>query len=319
MVGHKKNIRGTRIALLACAAILLSSYEADAKKRKTPSVDEIVESGSSWWCSSEICRRDQEECENKIPEYDDGDCAQQAKSAVFTAFSVMNDNYVYWSTPSSRQCKAIRKAVIKDDDYSVASACTIVGAVAHPRIATPWWWSSPQYSSARSLYCSYSGECVFERDECEDSTVCFPQASVYSYAAKRDRPVVAGEALVRWFGSKKQCEFIRLSHSYVDSVSECDELRPKPVSADVYIVPAGSEWSCHDVESAATMEYGNCYRTVEDCQGAQTTFAETDCLVKKKAWAYTTDGEWFAFSTEASCNSAALLVGGRTTSSCARI
>lgn len=317
MIGRGKMVRGSITALFGTFGLLLFTHQAEAKKKKTLTASEIVDPGLQWWCSDEICRRSESECENKITDYDDGDCTQQAKAAVVTAFSVMKDGYVYWVSPSSSQCKAIRKGVDKDEDYTELSSCAILGAVAYAPITTPYWWSMAQYFSSRALYCDYFGSCVFERAACKDSDVCLPQAEIYSYFSSGD--TFATGSIPRWFSSKKQCDTSRETQSYFQGVSECTVLKARPVAMDSALIPVGKDWQCHDSASTFTMDYGNCYRTAEDCEAGEGIDKKIACAAVKRVWAYTSEGEFYAFSDERSCDKSALLAGDKTTSYCSRI
>jgi hypothetical protein len=139
----------TLAVVLSTGVVAGAERRAFAEPPKTDTVDE----GLEWWCyrytfhdftSSSTCRRSQAECsaEQQKSENDPGtqstdECRSQVKAWVVTAFSFVNDSYIYWSTRSRANCEVPRRyARTNRDEYRDVSTCKLVGAIVRSVAAT---------------------------------------------------------------------------------------------------------------------------------------------------------------------------------------
>ena len=158
-----------------------------------------VEPGDTWWCYSTAyvsgCSRAEIDCDREREDMatDASQCFEQPKAATFGWFNVMQDRRITAVVATMRDCKALRKVILKSpDDYRAVSACRIVGRIKRPPLPKPGPLKRDAVPKGKGWWCyrgsgedgSY-GDCNRDREECaqtagENPCVSVPQAFAFS-------------------------------------------------------------------------------------------------------------------------------------------
>lgn len=227
-------------AFLSVVCILAVTRSADGQKRRKPAINTLVAPGDAWWCSriddlpysTSVCERTEAGCEAKRISFLDDEvaplrtvssCRRQVKSSVLVAFSVMDDEWVYWVHAETQHCVSKRKYLMTGDvrpDYRFVAKCELVGAVRSTVPKGRGWFCFAAFYGASSD--GFVSGCERSVSECEDALLgAVPVGQAVSEAVltcPQLRPFAwaAGE---RAFPRAEACEAFREENAQPDFAS----------------------------------------------------------------------------------------------------
>jgi hypothetical protein len=252
------------------------------------------------------------------------ECREQKKAAVVTYFDVMQDTVQAWALPTSDECDATRKFLLKSRDFKRVSGCTLVGE----RVFPPGRFDAQRTARGVDWFCTnhrHTNACSRDRDVCnkasdevQQGSTCVSQkravaltwdSLVANYTFGATTSMQASGIGV--FRSNSDCESFRKHFGAIVRYSACTVVGAvegqSPAASEL---PEGTDWSCwRPASRESTSE--TCFRDVADCEArvseqvANNSTPRPKCTPKKDAWLYTTMGNYFAFDNAETCRRAA--------------